>query len=596
MSEHMWAFGTLNAKRLTAEEVANSFVMPAYFPEVCGMDHCYVVGPRGSGKTTILRMLEGKSLMAWTGRDADVQKRRVTYSAIFLPADELWASQLQPDRARAAFTCHMLGSFIATIEYRSQVRSPSRNQPVHYPVELPISAEVQFVEECTRAWGVSVVANTLTCLQAALDLYLTRLGDPEFDSGRIGGPDSLELLRFGIRAFNRIVGQPDHRWALLLDEMELAPPEVHNEVQRFIRGGAGNLILKASMSPFDRYIEAFASASMPMPAYDYRIVYLSGLARRDIQRFTEGLWRGSMRVAGFAPVPLGRALDPRARRDRMSRSDATLTRTDGPDAELRSLLLRTRERDPSFARWLERRRIDPDALAEVSYDRRSATIRKIAPLLVFRQAIEQPERDRGRKKPSEAFTGSDSVVAALEGNPRWIKSVCADMLRYYDESTERVAQGFQYDALLAMAKRFEALLRVLPSRDSDSGRLSVPDLIDAIARYMHSSNTGPFTADPQNCFTVDRAVSRDVKDALVLALYAGAIIHVRDRRSPGVLGSLVGQRFRLAYILGVREGKEFPLRLGKDAALSTILQENLPQYMRRPALTVPYKQLELGDL
>lgn len=561
MSQDSWAFGTLNAKRMTPAEVAKSFVTTDIFREISGFDHCYVVGPRGSGKTTLLRMLQGASLISWTAREAVAYRKRVGYSAIFLPADELWASQAKPESARAAFAVQMLLSFLDTVEYRTSQSS----EQIHLPAHLTSAAESNFVLECSEGWGVSPTSHTVLGMQAALDLILLRLGEGADDVGRIGSTGTLELLRFGIRAFNRAVGQPSHRWALLLDELELAPSTIHEEVLRFVRGGTGELILKVSMSPFDRYMHSFPTrAGAPSSGNDFRAVYLSGQSRQDIRRFTEGMWRETLRSAEYRQVSMAKTFG----------TGSVESATSDP-REIAQVLKRARDTDPSFNRWLRAKRIDTDRLDELTYNRRSATIRKAHSLLIFRDALltfrdGRPVR-RSRKKHYEPFTGAQAIATALEGNPRWIKSAFAEMVRSYDPASERVLPGMQLDALRGVAARFDALLHVLPRTVGEGRPVSVPALVDAIAIYFNRENLGDFSADPQNCFTVDADVERTVLDALVLALYAGAVVHVRDRSSSAVLTEFFGQRFRLAYILGVRDGKEFPLRLGKDARLSKIV-------------------------
>lgn len=564
MLDESWAFGTLNAKRMSPIEVARSFVMPDIFEEISGLDHCYVVGPRGSGKTTLLRMLHGESLAAWQGPIADQQRSRITYSGIFLPSDELWASQTNSTTARAAFAIQMLLSFLDCIEYRMGRRGS--NTPIHLGVTLDAKGETEFARTCAQGWGVSPTSNTILGLQAALDLLLLRLDAPGCEGGPLGSEGTLELLRFGVRAFNRAVGQPHHRWAVLLDELELAPLEIHNEVQRYIRGGTGELILKVSMSPFDRYMHSFiAQGVAPSAGHDFRAVYLSGQSRRGIRRFTEGLWKETLRNSGHPQVGMTRAFGATGA-DRVA----------GVNSEVEAMLVRARSVDPGFSAWLKRRMIDPNHLERLTYNERSATVRKVYPLLVFRDALITFRKDRpvrrSRKKSVEPFTGASAIATALEGNPRWIKSAFAEMIRSYDPASQFVLPGFQLDALKGVANRFDALLHVLPRTEEIAPSVSVPALVDSIASFFSDQNLGPFNAEPPNCFTVDAEVPQPIVDALALALYAGAIVHVRDRRSSAVLSDFHDQRFRLAYILGVRDGKEFPLRLGRDAGLSRILQ------------------------
>lgn len=591
MSDESWSFGTLNAKRMTAAEVARSFVMPDIFHEIAGFDHCFVVGPRGSGKTTLLRMLHGESLSLWEGSRATEARERITYSGIFLPSDELWASQTSPEAARTAFAVQMLLGFLDTIDYRTG-RRETRGLPIHLEAALDSVAESQFVRECATAWRVQPSSNTLLALQASLDLLLLHLATPGSSRVPMDNLGPLELLRFGVRSFNRLVGQPQHRWAVLLDELELAPRSIHNDVQRFVRGGSGELILKVSMSPFDRYMHSFvAGGGAPSPGNDFRAIYLSGQSRRDIYQFTEGLWKETLRQNGLAQVPISQAFG-------FTAADHSSGVVRGADRkEVQELFVRTQQSDPSFASWLRQRDIDATRLDRLSYVERSATVRKVYPLLVFRDALltfrdGKPVR-RPRKKSIEPFSGASAISAALEGNPRWIKNAFSEMVRAYDPAVRGVLRGFQLDSLKSVAHRFDALLHVLPRTETLKASVSIPALVDSIARYFNSQHLGAFTSDPQNCFTVDSNTPKEIVDALALALYAGAIVHVRDRRSSAVLHEFAGQRFRLAYLLAVRDGMEFPLRLGRDARLSRIIGNRSLRTGRRLPTEPKYRQEEL---
>lgn len=572
-------FATFNAKRMTAVEVAQSFVPPPAFRAIAGGDHYYLTGPRGSGKTTLLRMLQGESLMAWAGKEAEEFRASIDFSAIFLPTDELWASQTTEASAAAAFALQLFYAFVETMQYRVSGTDAFGN-PVHLPVTLSHDAEVQVATQCAEAWGLARNAVSLASLLDAIDVALANIPEQPLTTRLEGkASNAMRLLGIGIRIFNRAAGQPRHKWALLLDEMELSPANIHHEVVSFVRGDPGVVTLKISMSPFDRYEHAFGVEGQPIPGHDFQTVYLADQSRGDIHKLTAGLWRSSLKERGIPFVPMSKALG------RSSIDDLPATQAER-DRVVAARLRAAQSQDPEFSKWLRARRIDLDKLSAMSYNERSATIRKVYPLIVFREAIITQRKGatvrRARKKSLEPFTGATAVETALEGNPRWIKWAFSQMLESFDNRTtyELIPRGAQFDALSGLAGRFEALLRVVPRRNM-STTMPVSTLVDRIAIYFNRQNTGAFTPDPKNCFIVDEGTSAEVLDALILGLYAGAIIHVRDKHSPAVLNDFRNQRFRLAYLLGVRDGREFPLRRGRDARLSQILEETSPAPRRR---------------
>lgn len=595
-------FEALNARKMSPDEIASSFVVSPQFDTMIGPDHSLLIGPRGSGKTTLLRMLEGQTLMLWEHERAAATRQRISYSTIFVPSDRLWSSQLsaiepkspEPGNdeglALAAFGTQLLAGLVETLQYRTDYFETGRE--THNPAKLGPKAEVELVDTCARAWGLMPATRTLNGLAASIDDRLLRIGSA-LEVRRSGPSDSLvldelgvphlapmEAVRHGIRVINRATRQPDHRWALLLDEMELAPRSIHEVVLRSVRGGERNLILKMSFSPFDNNVSgAFEGLGAASPHNDFVPVYLWSGDRRDARQFADSMFRSMLRARigpGHSPFRvLGK-----------SEIDASGRNWDPTDAEPSSkkmeLLLTTRENDPTFAAYLIKRQVDLDNLASLTYFQRSATVRKFYPIVVFRDALIKFEagarRRRTRKKVEEVFSGQDIVYAALEGNPRWMKAVFGEMLSRFEPARVRVPYGVQYDSLKDAAERFESLLELLPTRVNDPNMRVLP-LIDAIATHFNRRLLGEFSADIATTFTVDPEVDVATRELLRVALNAGAIVHIRGSKSPPLLRDLTGERFRITYLLSLRDYREIPMRLGKSQNLSRIL-ENSPTWRR----------------
>lgn len=574
-------FEALNAKKLTPQEVAASFVIPPQYEQLVGPDHSLLIGPRGSGKTTLLRMLQGEALVSWRGERAEAYRNRVRYSSVFLPADRLWESQV-PNAGNddplgvAAFCTQLLYALVDTMLYRLGENSDSSE--VHLPAHIDIASEGELVQECAEAWRIKLRTKSLFGLQGALDLRLNEIATAiETRNGLRSWNDDwvrirpLESFRFGISAFNRHTRQRHHRWALLLDEMELAPESVHRSLRNSLRGGQSEIILKLSFSPSDRYALTTTGLASATPDNDFRPIYLWYGTRSGSRRFSYGLWDRMMLESTGESHSVVRVLGT----SEIDASGATWRdQAYRPNSKQFRLMKKMESQDSDFARYLREQAINLDQIEKLSYERRSATLRKVYPLLVFREAVLRFDGGRGRrrtrKKVTECYTGADAVIASLEGNPRWVKAVLSKLIASTDRNL-RVNRGLQYDTLREAAERFESLLRLLPYNGPSSSD-TVLTLLDEIAAYFSDRAFGKFTPEPAATFTVDSKVPAQVVDALTLALSAGAVVHLRSKTSPVILPSLVGERFRLTYLLATRDGLEFPLRLGKAVSLSSILE------------------------
>lgn len=602
-------FEAFNANKMELAEIVDGFVIPTQYREIVAPNNTIIVGPRGSGKTTLLRMLEGPALGLWKKRAARSYRSRISYSSVFVPADKLWSTQLEYAPAGAppeliesiavsAFVTQVLTALVDVMRYRVG-RSEWGSVGVQHPCALSPDAEERLVHHLAGLWLLEPWTYTLESLIEALEIRSSQLSRFVPRSGPVapfvtGLDDTPAWLSLSLteastqaaRAFNRASGEAEHRWCLLFDEMELAPTPVHQMVIDALRGGRPEVLYKLSFSPFDGDVEFVHNLSAALPDNDYRIVQLWYGRRDGALRFSRDLLAKMLeedRRRQVSPVDLfGRSsFDTKGQ----EWDEGTAYRY-GSDQQ--KLIRSHYDRDGAFRSYLDRMSISPDRLERVSKRKRAYTLRKVYPLLVFRDAFidfrgGRPVR-RMRKKPTEAYTGSEAVFALLEGNPRWFRAVVSQMLAATPSG--RVSRGVQFDALSEARERFRALLRMLPSAaggvDQNGDELPavfVLDVIDRIIGYFVLETHGEFTPDPAGSFVVDGGVDAPTVAALQTALNAGAIVRLDSRkprqaepeRRVEVLGDIVGSRFRIAYLLCVGKDSEVPIRLGREVQLSTIL-------------------------
>lgn len=564
-------FSSLNARSMTTESVVRSFVVPETFYQLTSNDHAFLLGPRGSGKTTLLKMLSCRYLARWDRLDPDAAlgaTGRLGFTGVFLPTDSLWTTQTHKSAGTMAFACQLLNRIVDAMQFRIEGQAKGGVAP-RFPVTFSAAQEVELVKELSAAWGVAVQANTLRSLSSSLDRML--LSASSMSGSTSMSREPFQLAIHGVRAFNRIAGQPDHRWGILIDELEIAPDEIATRVMRLVRGGSSELILKISMSPSDR-TGLLTDIGRPMPGHDFVPVHLLSQSMAAKRQFTQVLWHQALEQADIVPASVEASF---------GRSFQESAREEGILDPLRQEFELALSWDPEFARWFESRGLTLDALSKMDYDQRSAVVRKVYPLLVYRNGnfkiTTRPDewRRRSRKKEFEAFSGASQIINALEGNPRWIKSAFRIMIGSASRVNGQVDAPMQYSALLDVARSFESFLRFIPSPASP-GRvvsdLSLIQLVDAVADFMHKRHTGEFTPDPPNSFTVEAAFAEQLGPIIDLGLHSGGIVHLRTSASSGLVNDHVGQRFRLTYLLAVRPTRSFPMRLGRAVNLGHILQ------------------------
>src|ERR1035438_8529835 len=93
-------FGAYNARWMTPEDVARLFVPTSHFAPLVQTQHSLLMGPRGCGKTTLLKMLTHGAQRVWRGErllcEPDLRVYPTpSFEAIYVPSDVRWSFELE---------------------------------------------------------------------------------------------------------------------------------------------------------------------------------------------------------------------------------------------------------------------------------------------------------------------------------------------------------------------------------------------------------------------------------------------------------------------------------------------------------------------
>src|ERR1700733_7341681 len=86
-------YDTFNAKYLNYQEVASTFILNNEFIQLTNNNHTLLMGPRGCGKTSLLKMLTPAALNFWENDEKKI-KNTIPFTAIYIPTDIQWKNQL----------------------------------------------------------------------------------------------------------------------------------------------------------------------------------------------------------------------------------------------------------------------------------------------------------------------------------------------------------------------------------------------------------------------------------------------------------------------------------------------------------------------
>jgi hypothetical protein len=588
-----YPYESFNARALSAKQVAIGFVPPEAFRQLCKRRHSVVAGPRGSGKTTLFKMLQVSALRTWSHEAADSIREQIDFTGVFIPTDRTWGEQLSSVGADklepslqellgiAAFTTQILRATVSACIERtaSDAAGPA---PDFRKISLSASQEVALARKLADAWFLSVEVATLLGLKSALAVRLMKIHQlanqcilltPERRRDLLSADflhiNYLSAIPAFLDIFEEISGIGDERWALLFDELELAPDRIRKSLTEALRSVDQRLIFKLSIAPFSRDLEESVKAASDRNDFD--------LIR---------LWYPS-KEDGY-PFSLSLVQEMLSRRCIKDSPESVFgsTTTEGAQAKAgqeyrgASIYRSLAAKDPSFKRYLDRHGVGIENISLPSESEQAASLRKIISIVTIRDAYLRAGKDTDKnggvelrsRKALHIYCGMPAMLAVAEGNPRWLIALVDRLLDSRDRSNNRVSLSAQNQEINALISRFSAFLRTIPtvSTGKDTKSTNVYGLIDSVGKALTKSVLeGPFNADPIGTFIVDSHTSDEELRALELAVHAGAIIFVPESESEIATGSLRGKRFRLSYLLAPKY--KLPLVLLRPRSLNALL-------------------------
>jgi hypothetical protein len=607
---HQTFLEPFNAKTMSYAEVARTFVPSTKFAQLAGAWNSVLVGPRGGGKTTLLKMLSVEGQKAWTGPASEPYKKTLGYTGVYVPSDIAWGTMLESLKgagqdekvgnlfSQAAFVTHVLLAVAASIELHVAhypARRPEQAAKQESTGKFPTQPDLErVVASIAKMWRVRLASLSPASLVDALRMrlldikkdahMLTQLGGTVRPTQDYLGMDMLESASQALQAFDATYQRPDHRWCLLLDEFEVAPLHLQKTVLAAMRAsGSQKILLKVALAPCgpDLLFEQLSSAP-PSQSNDVQQVELWYADKAEASDFCQQVLL--LRISAY---PALRDKTP----TEVFGTSAYAVIDDTGEADQIGLFVQAHSKDKrqvseqfqslaakdaSFVNFLDRKQIDlSQELGMLPRDPHGNTLRKIAPLVAFRNAYRGKGvgLKRGIKPFNTAYSGWESISAISEGNPRWLIGLVTRIMSQSDQRNFPVPTLRQTAAVQWNCQRYAEMLQAVASEQFGSIKTTTPiyDVLSKIGKYFHDRLvTANFVEDPPMSFIIDERVSDDEEHALRIALNHGALVCFEAAADVGGFRTLRGKRFRLTYLLA--PVFKLPMRKSKSVSLSTILE------------------------
>lgn len=573
-----------NARGLTPETIADSFVSSRQFRLVAAMGNSVLVGPRGSGKTTLLKMLDPRALHRWKHRnDIDAGTELPDFVGVFVPIDTAWINSLntsiagsQHDEPPLFLRVYALSTMRALVDIM-RWRLSEQSGEFGLKVSRHDLNESKLVELLSDAWFAGTRPRSLLDLRLHISKEIlvlpTKWDEIRNREQQLANP--LLAVATACDAFNQLAGEPDRKWALLCDELEIAPPPVQQMLFAGLRAVPQPLILKLAFTPKQK-VSSSKSGEQPLPANDYEVISLSyptreeGSTEADREEFCRALWQSLVAEHALPDSLLNpfKVIEGPAKHKsgvRKHFSDRYL------DDSFGRIFRELAAKDSSFLKYLTTKHINYEHLDDNDQLKKDSVIRKVRPIVEVRNFNLKADADdrlvRVSRRAPTLYCGARRVFAVSEGHPRWLKYTLTAMLSRAKSGSEHISVAIQNREILNAVQRIDARIKALPAKSS-----STEEFIATVGAFFSEQVLGPsFRPDPSLSFIVDTGVPEDMMYCVEQALYVGALVPLQSDVFKLFTDGLSGRRFRLSNWLAPMF--DLPLMTGKATNLSTILNK-----------------------
>jgi hypothetical protein len=565
-----------NAKHLKDDEILKSFVSSFLFIETAKNMHTVLVGPRGSGKTTFLRMLSNKTLPMWPKYESFRDVGEISYQGIYVPGDLVWGEMLNslstaglPKKysevfSYSAFVSHVLISSIEAIETYLNLQDPALIESKEEEIYEALESIGQTLKLSLKKISISRIKQQLKSNLASLfeySRYLSLVGGDGFDEAEflLKVPYAYSELKFMLEnVFDSIDGalnKSEQRWALLCDEFEIAPSYLLEKIISHMRSSSQKIIFKVALVPCGSHQELRNQSSS---INDYSVVELWYVRKGESKKFCEKLIKSRFDIENPVSIlgPTKYGVSSKNNKEQWVDVFEELAK-----------------KDKSFKSFLISKGIEPRKIFNLE-GAMDSLIRKISPLVAFRNAFLNSSGNRkGRKSLAEFYSGWEGITTISEGNPRWLLSVLSFIV--YAKQSSRLMTSVQMKQVDKATNAYCAMLKTLPLSNNMglSTKQPVYELLEKIGKYFNRRLIDDdFMVSPPSTFIVDKHVSKEVESALMIAWNYGAIVSISTDTSFGNYENIIGMRFRLSHLLAPRF--ELVLTTGPSINLTTILNND----------------------
>lgn len=574
---------SFNARNIEPVEIAQKFIFSPSFDRLKNNCHSIILGARGCGKTTLMKMLTLPALYNWKDKKAEEFIRNIPFFAVYIPTDISWvlkedsikfnniSDDFKEQISKFAVNTNVYESlcdtFINILEYELV------NQEVDKEIELCINLIDRWELKKSTVPRLPYVKEALMKrrddVTKQIPKYLLKQTD-DFLNQDFFYLDYLTSVPTVVSIFKRIYNLNDSKkFALCFDELEFAPKWLKRDLYECLRSTNQNLLYKLSSSP-----------TLPKEVEDI----LNGEHGASVGNDFDPIKMWELQSNNDFPIKIIQSLLTANGKSndlelyfgsnfRFIKGTETYDEGSHYINEIKELIYK----DYSFREFLSNYGIDIENPLPSSEEQKVSIYRKMKPIVYFRNYFVKefkPENERPILKPTrkhvDLYSGLEVLLNITDGNPRWLIGLINSILS--KSKSNKVEASIQYDEIIKVSDRFINFIKNTPMNFSGTENLSMDGFFDLIGKYFQNELVGKkFQSQPISTFVFDLKDSQDMELIIEKALLQGALILVGNEKEIYDF-EINNKRFKLSYLYYPKY--RLPLRMNKQIKLSSIIKDS----------------------
>ncbi len=600
-------YDTFNAKYLSFKDVAESFVENDEFFEIIRNNSMLLMGPRGCGKTTLLKMLTTACQYYWKSPNAKITKDKINFTAVYIPSDIQWKNQFEYLNLHLK-NDHKLIEVITQFLFASNIQIALCKAFNSYLVfndfdlNKRLLLEHNICKSLRSKWNLNEnTTPTFDELELSLLLNIRDINtiiksvifknvgtNIDFNLPNFVFDNFFDLIKIGCKIFEQNLEiNIDHKWALCFDELEIVPKFIQLELVKYLRSVDQKYIFKLTTTPLFNLENSVVEASQGNDFNTVKLWVYDSVGLKRWQLFCSKLLlnrfekKYSISNSDLKEIFGEYNLDDIIKDELNSLSDKDKASLEfsgifrpglAKGSSMNFLFKKLSLIDSSFASFLIKRKINPlDPHTNDKIIAKSIFL-KYKTEATFRLVY----KDRTRKQPPIHY-GLPYIFDICDGNPRLVIGLIDEIIqssKYKQGASKSISKQEQSQIIFEASEKYYNVILNHPDAtiNTTNGEINLAnDILDKIGRYFQDKLLkDSFSKNIPSTFRIDQDINQKYLKLLETGLSLGAIIYLDPIESLSNKG-IIDKRFRLSGFLAPKY-KIPPSRVSSEVKLSSIFK------------------------